>query len=145
MGFGFQAPFPKPGVTTVSTLSDIDQRSYHRIFEAFYRGTFDAGVPVRLIHDVQIIGPDGSRLLEPAELATELPVLEGSTRSLRPAISATSSAGLWTRSAKRLPMSNPASSSSADSRLLTTPAPTAVPGCMPTANKAPGTTAVNPN
>ena len=74
-GLAFQAPFPKPGRTTVSTLSDIDQRSYHRVFEAFYRGTFDAGVPARLIHDVQIIGPDGSRLLGPAELAAELRVL----------------------------------------------------------------------
>jgi beta-galactosidase len=74
-GLAFQAPFPKPGMTTVSTLSDIDQRSYHRIFEAFYRGTFDAGVPARLIHDVQIIGPGGSRLLEPAAMAAELPVL----------------------------------------------------------------------
>ena len=33
------------------------------------------GSPARLIHDVQIIGADGSRLLEPAALAAELPVL----------------------------------------------------------------------
>jgi beta-galactosidase len=74
-GLTFQAAFPKPGATTVSSLSDLDQRSYHRILEAFYRGTFDAGVPARLIHDVQIISSDGSRLLEPAILAAELPVL----------------------------------------------------------------------
>ena len=53
----------------------MDQRSYHRIFEAFYRGTVDARVPARLIHDVQIIGSDGVRLLEPAAVAEELPVL----------------------------------------------------------------------
>jgi beta-galactosidase len=74
-GLTFQAAFPKPGATTVSSLSDLDQRSYHRILEAFYRGTFDAGVPARLIHDVQIIPSGGSRLLEPATLAAELPVL----------------------------------------------------------------------
>jgi beta-galactosidase len=62
-GLAFQASFPKPGRTTASLLSDLDQRSYHRIFEAFYRGTFDARVSARLIHDVQIVGPDGSRLL----------------------------------------------------------------------------------
>jgi beta-galactosidase len=32
-------------------------------------------VPARLIHDVQLVGPDGERLLEPAVLAAELPVL----------------------------------------------------------------------
>jgi beta-galactosidase len=74
-GLAFQAAFPKPGTTSVGSLSDMDQRSYHRIFEAFYRGTFDAGVPARLIHDVQLVGPDGERLLEPAVLAAELPVL----------------------------------------------------------------------
>jgi beta-galactosidase len=74
-GLTFQAAFPKPGATTVSSLSDLDQRSYHRILEAFYRGTFDAGVPARLIHDIQIISSAGSRLLEPATLAAELPVL----------------------------------------------------------------------
>jgi beta-galactosidase len=74
-GLTFQAAFPKPGATTVSSLSDLDQRSYHRILEAFYRGTFDAGVPARLIHDIQIISSGGSRLLEPATLAAELPVL----------------------------------------------------------------------
>ena len=74
-GLAFQAPFTKPGRTTASLLSDLDQRSYHRIFEAFYRGTFEARVSARLIHDVQIVGPDGSRLLEPAVVAAELPVL----------------------------------------------------------------------
>jgi beta-galactosidase len=75
-GLAFQAPFPQPGKgSLVWSPDDMDQRSYHRILEAFYRGTFDAGVPARLIHDVQLIGPEGSRLLEPADLAAELPVL----------------------------------------------------------------------
>jgi beta-galactosidase len=74
-GSAFQAAFPKPGATSVGSPSDLDQRSYHRIFDAFYRGTFDAGVPARLIHDIQLIGPDGSRLHEPARLAAELPIL----------------------------------------------------------------------
>jgi beta-galactosidase len=72
-GLAFQAAFPKPG-RTVSTPDDVDQRSYHRIFEAFYRGTFDAGVSARILHDSQLVGPD--RLgLDPATVAAELPVL----------------------------------------------------------------------
>jgi beta-galactosidase len=75
-GLAFQAAFPKPGTGGGAwSPDDMDRRSYHRIFEAFYRGTFDARVPARLIHDVQIIGPNGRRLLEPATLAEELPVL----------------------------------------------------------------------
>jgi beta-galactosidase len=75
-GLAFQAAFPKPGTGGGAwSPGDMDRRSYHRIFEAFYRGTFDARVPARLIHDVQIIGPNGRRLLEPATLAEELPVL----------------------------------------------------------------------
>jgi beta-galactosidase len=75
-GLAFQAAFPQPGKGRLAwSPDDMDQRSYHRIFEAFYRGTFDAGVPARLIHDVQLIGPEGNRLLEPADLAAELPVL----------------------------------------------------------------------
>jgi len=75
-GLAFQAAFPQPGKgPMVWSPQDTDQRSYHRIFEAFYRGTFDAAVPARLIHDVQLVGPDGDLLLEPAVLAAELPVL----------------------------------------------------------------------
>ena len=73
-GLAFQAAFPKPGRTVVSSRDDVDERSYHRIFEAFYRGTFDAGVSARLVHDSQIVGPDGI-LLDPAAMAAELPVL----------------------------------------------------------------------
>ena len=75
-GLAFQAAFSQPGLRTPAwSPQGMDRRSYHRIFEAFYRGTFDAGVPARLIHDAQIIGPDGSRLLEPASVADELRVL----------------------------------------------------------------------
>ncbi|HET9646798.1 MAG TPA: beta-galactosidase [Microlunatus sp.] len=73
-GLAFQAAFPRHGATSVSSLDDLDQRSYHRIFEAFYRGTFDARVPARLVHDNQIIRPDGTTV-DPAAMASELPVL----------------------------------------------------------------------
>jgi beta-galactosidase len=73
-GLAFQACFSASGKTFVSSLADMDQRSYHRIFEAFYRGTFDARVPARIIHDSQIIDPDGAAL-DPAQVAAELPVL----------------------------------------------------------------------
>jgi beta-galactosidase len=71
-GLTFQAAFPKAGATFVGSLADVDQRSYHRIFEAFYRGTFAAGVSARLLHDEQLVGHDGP---SPAEMAAELPVL----------------------------------------------------------------------
>jgi beta-galactosidase len=75
-GLAFQASFPQPGRgTAVWSPHDMDQRSFHRIFEAFYRGSFDARIPARLIHDVQIVGQDGGRLLEPAVVADDLPVL----------------------------------------------------------------------
>jgi beta-galactosidase len=75
-GLAFQAAFPQQGRgTAVWSPQDMDRRSYHRIFDAFYRGAFDARVPARLIHDAQIIGSDGVRLLEPATVAEELPVL----------------------------------------------------------------------
>lgn len=73
-GLAFQAAFPRPGVSVPTSLAEMDHRSYHRIFEAFYRGTFDAGVPARLVHDDQIIRPDGT-IADPRELAEELPVL----------------------------------------------------------------------
>ena len=60
-------PFRSPAKAIASALADVDQRSYHRIFEAFYRGTFDAGVPARLIHDDQIIGAGRDALLDPAD------------------------------------------------------------------------------
>ncbi len=73
-GLAFQAAFPQPGMAFVSALTDVDRRSYHRIFEAFYRGTFEAGVAARIIHDNQIIDADQTTL-DPATVAEELPVL----------------------------------------------------------------------
>ena len=71
-GLAFQATFPRAGAAFVASPADVDQRSYHRIFEAFYRGTFAAGVSARLLHDEQLGGPDG---LSPAQVAADLPVL----------------------------------------------------------------------
>ncbi|WP_138444662.1 beta-galactosidase [Sinomonas susongensis] len=50
-----------------------DERSYQKIFEAFYRGAHKAGVPVRILHDTQITSPEGG--LDPQQVAEELPVL----------------------------------------------------------------------
>lgn len=53
-----------------------DPGSYQRMVHAFYRGAFDAGAPVRIVHDVQLVEQgDGMRLREPAEVAAELSVL----------------------------------------------------------------------
>ena len=50
--------------------------SYERMLHAFYRGAFDVGAPVRIVHDVQLVEQGaGTRLREPAEVAAELPVL----------------------------------------------------------------------
>ena len=73
-GLAFQASFSQPGRGFATSLADMDQRSYHRIFEAFYRGTFGAQVPARLVHDSQITNPDGTTL-DPATFAADLPVL----------------------------------------------------------------------
>jgi beta-galactosidase len=51
-----------------------DERSYQKIFEAFYQGAFRAGTPVRILHDRQITGTEGQRM-DPAHVAKELPVL----------------------------------------------------------------------
>ncbi len=82
---------------SLSHGSEPDARSYEHIVEAFYRGAFDAGVGVRVLHDVQVSGGavgatgDGGRGLhaaagsetnddvpsglDPAQVARELPVL----------------------------------------------------------------------
>ena len=75
-GLAGQPAFSQPGHTGPAFSPDAqDRRSYHRIFDAFYRGAFDAGVPARLLHDIQLIDPDGTRLLEPEAVAETLPVL----------------------------------------------------------------------
>lgn len=73
-GLTFQSPFPNPNGSPLNP-GDSDRRSYQRILEAFYRGAFDAGVPVRMVHDEQLVGADGAALIEPTVLAGELPVL----------------------------------------------------------------------
>jgi beta-galactosidase len=61
---------------SLSHGSEPDARSYEHIVEAFYRGAFDAGVGVRILHDVQVTGgQDGAAGLDPAQVAGELPVL----------------------------------------------------------------------
>ncbi|MCW2804600.1 MAG: beta-galactosidase [Propionibacteriaceae bacterium] len=72
-GLAFQSCFSNTESTFVSSLSDMDQRSYQRIFESYYRGAFDAGVGVRILHDDQLVGAHSS--FDPAALAAELPVL----------------------------------------------------------------------
>lgn len=46
-----------------------DERGWHRIFDSFYRGAFDAGLQARLVHDAQLT--DAS----PEDTARELPAL----------------------------------------------------------------------
>ncbi|UFU03767.1 beta-galactosidase [Ruania suaedae] len=46
-----------------------DPGSYEKIVHAFYRGAFEAGAPVRIVHDSQVAAR------EPGEVASELPVL----------------------------------------------------------------------
>jgi beta-galactosidase len=62
-----QSPFPA-GDGSLSS-GEGDPRSYRRIYEAFYRGAFDAGVGVRVLHDEQLVERT------PADVAAELPVL----------------------------------------------------------------------
>jgi beta-galactosidase len=62
----------QPALTTDAAAPD--PTSYHRIARAFYRGAFDAGLPVRVVHDRQLNG-DGRDVRDPADLAAELPVL----------------------------------------------------------------------
>ncbi|RKN07848.1 beta-galactosidase [Streptomyces radicis] len=46
-----------------------DRRAYHAVFDAFYRGAFDAGLQTRIVHPSQLFGRD------PAEVAAERPLL----------------------------------------------------------------------
>ncbi|MDR0286015.1 MAG: beta-galactosidase [Propionibacteriaceae bacterium] len=49
--------------------ADHNPEAYATIVEAFYQGAFGAGLPVRVVHDVQTVE------LDPAAVAGELPVL----------------------------------------------------------------------
>ena len=74
-GLAFQSSFPRRRRPSRPTSRDMDRRSYHTIFDAFYRGAFEAGVPARLLHDEHLLAADGAGSIDPAELAAELPVL----------------------------------------------------------------------
>ena len=66
-GLAFQSPFPDPDGT--ASAGGGDPRAFHRIYEAYYRGAFEAGVGVRVLHDEQLVERT------PAAVAAELPVL----------------------------------------------------------------------
>ncbi|TYB64327.1 beta-galactosidase [Nonomuraea sp. PA05] len=57
-----QPPFPEAG-------GGPDRRSYEAVFDAFYRGAFDAGLQARVLHAGQAVGE------EPAVVAGRHPVL----------------------------------------------------------------------
>ncbi|MFI6151753.1 beta-galactosidase [Kitasatospora sp. NPDC051170] len=59
-------PFARPD-------GSADPTSYHRIFDAFYRGAFEAGLQVRILHSRQLLGSDQG--LTPQEAARRHPVL----------------------------------------------------------------------
>ncbi|WP_369034643.1 beta-galactosidase [Streptomyces adonidis] len=53
-----------------------DDTAYHRIFDPFYRGAFDAGRQVRIVHARQLHDPSGEREgLSPEEAVVRHPVL----------------------------------------------------------------------
>ncbi|MDX2546595.1 beta-galactosidase, partial [Streptomyces sp. WI04-05B] len=55
---------------------DPDDTAYHRIFDPFYRGAFDAGRQVRIVHARQLHDPSGDReSLTPEEAVSRHPVL----------------------------------------------------------------------
>lgn len=54
--------------------SGPDPRSYDTVLEAFYRGAFDSGAGVRLVHDAQLCEAD-RQVADPGDVASALPVL----------------------------------------------------------------------
>lgn len=52
-----------------------NERSYALIVEAFYRGAYDAGLQVRIVHDEQVVSASGEELQDPLAFAAEHPVL----------------------------------------------------------------------
>ena len=65
----FEAPFAGD-----DPWSDRNPGAYGRIAEAFYRGAHAAGAPVRIVHDVQLVGEAGD-LVDPADVAHGCPAL----------------------------------------------------------------------
>jgi len=64
----FEAPFAGD-----DPWSDRNPAAYGRIAEAFYRGAFEAGVGVRIVHDVQLV--DGGDMITPDVFVRDCPVL----------------------------------------------------------------------
>ncbi|WP_225753397.1 beta-galactosidase [Actinotalea sp. Marseille-Q4924] len=62
------------GQPALADGAEPDADSYRHIVGAFYRGAFEAGAPVRILHDTQL-SDDAEDLRDPAEVAAELPVL----------------------------------------------------------------------
>jgi beta-galactosidase len=62
------------GQPALAVGAEPDPDSYRRIVGAFHRGAFDAGVPVRVLHDVQLVDEEGE-VRDPAEVARDLTVL----------------------------------------------------------------------
>ena len=52
-----------------------DEHAYHRFFSPFYIGAFQAGLQPRIVHDIALVGSDGSWLMEPAAEAKRRPIL----------------------------------------------------------------------
>jgi beta-galactosidase len=53
-----------------------DERAYHGLFDPFYRGAFDAGLQVRIVHARQLIDPAGQRSgTTPEQAVRQHPVL----------------------------------------------------------------------
>lgn len=61
------------GQPALADGTEPDRDSYQHIVEAFYRGAFDSGVGVRILHDTQVAA--ATDLMDPAEVAATLPVL----------------------------------------------------------------------
>ncbi|MFC8429563.1 beta-galactosidase [Streptomyces sp. NPDC057253] len=67
----------QPPLPTADGDGDGDERSYERIFDAFYRGAFDAGLQSRILHPMQLPGTDlPPVLVVPAYYAADDAVLD---------------------------------------------------------------------
>ncbi|MCL2471658.1 MAG: beta-galactosidase [Propionibacteriaceae bacterium] len=64
----------QPAAGRTGEESSPGEGVYDKIVGSFYRGAFETGVPVRILHDSQL-GDGGTDLLVPAEIVETLPVL----------------------------------------------------------------------
>ncbi|GLY97947.1 beta-galactosidase [Actinoplanes sp. NBRC 103695] len=58
---------------------DPDERAYHGLFDPFYRGAFDAGVPVRILHAGHLDGPGEAARRYPVLVASGLYIADDIT------------------------------------------------------------------